>query len=176
MAGGEAIYDEVSGVMLDAKVVKVARETELEFIDKKPLHELMRTALAWEVAWKPPISTRWVDINKGNYDNPEYRSKWVARQVKVSETTEFFAATPPWEAVKMLLSMAASQVGYARTGGRKKAGGGRRKRGVQNSQHWVANCKGKDALKLDLLDISRAHFNAKPKGPTYVNLPSERER
>ena len=42
--------------------------------------------------------------------------------------------------------------------------------------HWVANRAGKGALKLDLLDISRAHFNAKPKEPTYVELPPERHQ
>ena len=38
----------------------------------------------------------------------------------------------------------------------------------------MSNRHSKGALKLDLLDISRAHFNARPKEPTYVELPPER--
>ena len=170
----DAVYDEITGMMLDDERVKAARNLELEFIDKKPLYEMRPTEEAVRVTGKPPISTRWVDINKGDVDNPDYRSRWVARQFKDNDTTEFFAATPPWEAIKMMISLAASQGRYAKEKER-KGEGGRAKRGVSNEKHWVSNRKGKSALKLDLLDISRAHFNAKPKDPTYVKLPPGRE-
>ena len=83
--------------------VKEAREEELEFVEGKPLYEKVRVQEAWAVTGRAPISTKWVDIDKGG----EYRSRWVARDFNNSRTDEYFAATPPWEFIKWLLSMAA---------------------------------------------------------------------
>ena len=49
-----------------------------------------------------PISTRWVDVNKGEDDNPNYRSRWVGRDFKGndSDRDDLFAATPLLEAKK----------------------------------------------------------------------------
>ena len=184
---GEA-RDDLTGATLDAKLVKAARDLELEFIEKKPLYEVVPVEMAWEATGAAPISTKWVDIDKGGPGAEEYRSRWVARQFKDSVTDEFFAATPPWEAIRLLISLAASQGGLksrSRNLERKmervvrsmcgKAGPeSRRPRGVRGIAHWVSNRQGKGVLKLDLLDISRAHFNAKPKTETFVELPPER--
>ncbi len=51
---------------------------------------------------------RWIDINKGDVDNPNYRSRLVAREIKRDSRTDLFAATPPLEAMKLVLSMLAS--------------------------------------------------------------------
>ena len=42
----------------------------------------------------PPIGCRWVDINKGDEDNPEYRSRLVAKEIKKDRNQDLFAATP----------------------------------------------------------------------------------
>ena len=49
-----------------------------------------------------PIGSRWVDVNKGDGDNPEYRSRLVAKDIThVGDGGEdLFAATPPLEAKK----------------------------------------------------------------------------
>jgi len=169
----KSIYDEVSGAKLDPERVAKAHEDELEFIDKKPLYEIRTTAEAWQVTGSAPISTRWINIDKGGPGEPEYRSRWVARQFRDSKTGEFFAATPPWETLKMVLSLAASQ---KKPKGRhqRRRQTGRWRRGVSILSHWLTNRKRSGNLKIDLLDISRAHFNAKPKEPTYVELPEER--
>ena len=46
------------------------------------------------------MPTRWVDINKGDDANPDYRSRWVAKETKFSKDEDFFAATPLQEAKK----------------------------------------------------------------------------
>ena len=35
-----------------------------------------------EKTGKRPIGVRWVDINKGDKENPEYRSRLVAKEIK----------------------------------------------------------------------------------------------
>ena len=54
------------------------------------------------------ITVRWIDINKGDALNPKYRSRLVAREIKNDLRTDMFAATPPLDAMKMLLSLLAS--------------------------------------------------------------------
>ena len=49
---------------------------------------------------KDPIGTRWIDVNKGDDDNPEYRSRLVAQEIKRDNREDLFAATPPLEAKK----------------------------------------------------------------------------
>ena len=58
---------------------------------------------------KGPIGTRWVDINKGDEDRTEYRSSLVAKELKTDKREDLFAATPPLEALKLLISMAMTE-------------------------------------------------------------------
>ena len=53
-----------------------------------------------ERAGTAPLKARWVDIDKGT----RYRSRWVAKQFKGSDSEEWFAATPPIEALRALIS------------------------------------------------------------------------
>ena len=57
------------------------------------------------------IGVRWIDINKGDTENPDYRSRLVAKDFKSGDRPDLFAATPPLEALKMLVSIAASNPG-----------------------------------------------------------------
>ena len=62
----------------------------------------------WSKTKRKPIGVRWVDVNKGTAENPNYRSRLVAKEVKTDDKLEYFSATPPLEALKLLLSIAAS--------------------------------------------------------------------
>ena len=97
----------------------------------------------------PPIGCRWVDINKGDEDNPEYRSRLVAKEIKKDRNQDLFAATPPLEAKKILLSMAMTEgIGF--------------RRGQENQ-----------GMLLDFIDVRRAYFYADSKRTVYVDLPPE---
>ncbi len=52
-----------------------------------------------------------VDTNKGDEEKPEYRCRLVAKEIKKDKREDFFAATPPLEAKKMLFSFWASVPG-----------------------------------------------------------------
>ncbi len=54
------------------------------------------------------MGVKWVDANKGDEENPEYRCRLVAKEIKKDNREGLFAATPPLEAKKMLFSLWAS--------------------------------------------------------------------
>merc|ERR1712163_70814 len=105
--------------------------------------------MGYDKTGKAPIGTRWVDVNKGDSVHPEYRSRLVAQEINTGKREDLFAATPPLEAKKILMSMAVTEnIGYKR---------GRREQG----------------MKLDFIDVRRAYFHAKARREVYVTLPPE---
>ena len=170
--------DDVSGQPLDREGVIEARKVELEFVDSRPVYREVPLDMCWSRTGKPPLGTKWVDVDKGGPGAHAYRSRWVAKQFRDDKCDDFFAATPPYETMKLLVSLAASQ-GLHRPGWRRKRdpmllGATACRRGLDRS--WVEEARYSEPLKLDLIDISRAHFNGEPLEETYVELPPERRR
>ncbi len=105
--------DDVSGQVLRDDLAHEARAKELKYFcdkgvwRKRPKHE------ARQKTGRGPISVRWVDVNKGDDLNPRYRSRLVARQLRAHDRSgaSFFAPTPPLEALRTVLSLAATRVG-----------------------------------------------------------------
>ena len=93
-----------------------------------------------------PITTRWIDTNKGDPTNPNFRSRLVVREIKARKRPEeripqnmLFSSTPPLEAIRLLCSL------------------------------WATE----RSLKIGLWDISRAHFYGVPKRRINIELPQE---
>ena len=101
----ESARDDVSGAELDPKRVYKARMEEVQFIRNMNLYDKVPIAECWSVTGKAPISTKWIDINKGDAKNPKYRSRNVAREIAKKKLDGLFAATPPLEVMKLLLSI-----------------------------------------------------------------------
>ena len=151
-----AYRDDISGQLLRDDLVREARAKELQYFAdkgvwvKRPKHE------ARQRTGKAAISVRWVDVNKGDDIHPKYRSRLVARQLKAHDRSgaSFFAPTPPLEALRTVLSLAATRIG-----------------------DWQPcyDPKSDRRTQVSLMDISRAYFNAKidPGVETYVQLPPE---
>ena len=57
------------------------------------------------------IDTRWIDTNKADELNPEYRSRLVGRELNDSKDDSLYASTPPLEALRVVLSWAATTRG-----------------------------------------------------------------
>ena len=100
-------WDDVSGQALDPKKVTEARREEVAYIHDSKLYTKVPRAKAKKLGAKV-ISVRWIDINKGDNDNENYRSRLVAREIKKDGRPDLFAPTPPLEALKVILSMLAS--------------------------------------------------------------------
>ena len=95
--GKARAWDDVSGGELDPVLTLEAREEEMEQFRKHEVYEKVREEVCWSVTGKGPIGTRWIDINKGDDANPEYRSRLVAQQIKHNPGEKnIFAATPLW--------------------------------------------------------------------------------
>ena len=92
---------------------------------------------------------RWVDINKGDDEKPEYRSRLVAKEINREKREDLFAATPPLEAKKALLSMATTEgIGWKK--GKKQKG-----------------------MKLDFIDVRKAYLHAEVQREVFIELPEE---
>ena len=137
-------FDDISGEMLDAELVKKARREEIQEFERIGVWQWTTVEECHRVTGKKPVGTRWVDVNKGDRANPEIRSRLVAQEFKVGSFADLFAGMPPLEAKKALFSLAASGL------------------------HASGN-----PLKLAFIDVKKAYLYAKVTRPTYVALPPE---
>lgn len=98
------VFDEYTGEELPPILVAAGKREELRFLATKNV---------WSVVPRPRleaakvIGTRWVCCNKGDSTNPEIRCRLVCQEVKKFGTDEYFAATPPIEAMRLIMSFAA---------------------------------------------------------------------
>jgi hypothetical protein len=137
-------YDNMTGQKLPEKLVQAARGEEIEFMDTWGVWIPTPISTCWEKTGKGPLGGRWVDVNKGDDESPEVRCRYVAKDLALTKTDEFFAAMPPLEALRMILSYVAS--------GRKHGRGGR---------------------KVLVIDARKAHIHAYPDRDIFVDLPPE---
>ena len=71
-------WDDLTGMKLDADKVIEARAKDVQYIKDKRVYSKITRKEAQAKGWKV-ISTRWVDINKGDDRNPVYRSRMVGK-------------------------------------------------------------------------------------------------
>ena len=148
--------DDLTNQVLRDDLVKEARRKELDYFCSKGVWLKRPKEDARAKTGRSPISVRWVDVNKGDDMNPRYRSRLVARQLKAHDRSgaSYFAPTPPLEALRTVLSMAATQIGS-----------------------WVPvlDPKSSKRMQISFVDIARAYFNARldTHEHTYVALPPE---
>ena len=100
-------WDDASGQELDPTMVAAARATELQYVQDKNVWTRMPRAEALRRGLKI-VGTKWIDINKGDSHSPVYRSRFVAKEYNTGPGEGLFAATPPLEAVRLLISDAAT--------------------------------------------------------------------
>ena len=103
------------------KDVKVGRAEEIGYMQKRNIWSVRDTEECWKVTGKGPLSVKWVDTDKGTEEDPLIRCRLVARDFKGKgerDREDLFAATPPLELKRVLISRAAT---------RRKAGGAARK-------------------------------------------------
>ena len=71
-------WDEVSNKLLDKEGVIAARLDEIQQIRHHNVYEKVPLSECHQNTGKSPIKVKWVDINKGDEINKEYRSRLVA--------------------------------------------------------------------------------------------------
>ena len=102
---------------------------------------------------KRPIPVKWVDVNKGDAQRPEVRSRLAVAETRHRTTlseednAQTFSATPPYEALRLLVSFVMSP-----------------------------RNKDKKSHLLMFIDITRAHTHCTMRRQVWVELPAEDPR
>ena len=140
-------WDDVRGGWLPLEEVKKARLEEMQYVKKAPLYRKVSRSVP-QSKGQPIIPVKWVDTNKGTAEQPEYRSRVVAMEIKrgnedKSVDHELFAEMPPIEALRMVIS------------------------------HAATLGKNGEARHLLVADVRRAYFCAKARRPIYIEIPME---
>ena len=137
-------WDDLIGEGLDAREVLKARGKEIGYVEDKKVWTKMPRKEAQRRGIKV-VDVRWIDINKGDLNNPIYRSRLVAKEFNDCKDLSIFAATPPLEAMRLLLSEAATER------------------------------PGKERMEIVVMisDVARAFFEADAKRELCVELPAE---
>ena len=150
----DGMVDDKTGEELDPRLVKIAEDEEMKYMDELGVGEEVEERECWETLGKAPVTTKFVRVNKGTADDPNVRARLVARDFKAKGDdgrVDLFAAMPPLEAKKMLFRMAAKDKLVWRAG------------------RWQRR-------KLLFIDVKKAHLNGRVPEDTfaYVRLPDGR--
>ncbi len=106
-AAGEPMweaYDDVTGGPLDPKDVLKARVLERQYMRTRGVYKVVARAEAMRIVGKV-INTMWIDSNKGDDENGEYRSLIVAKEIRGPGHVLIFAGTPQLESLRALIRM-----------------------------------------------------------------------
>ena len=97
--------EDIAGKEVRPEQVRIARQEEMAEFRKHNVYEKMPIQECLQRTGRKPIGVRWVDINKGDEVKPKYRSRLVAKELKLDKREDLFAATPPVEAKKLLFTL-----------------------------------------------------------------------
>ena len=95
-------WDNVTGLPLETWRVERAREDEIKFFQKQGVYDKVSRTVCYAKTGRSPVRVRWVDVNKGDEQNPDYRSRLVAMEFKTDSSAEWFSGTPPLEALRFV--------------------------------------------------------------------------
>ena len=114
--GSSYATDDVTGAWLDAKMVKQARQLEMDYLKRMGVYFKIPRKQMIQRGGKS-IQTRWIDGNNGDESPPDYRSRLVGKEYNDGVDPSLYAATPPLEALRFILSQAATgNKGLSRSG------------------------------------------------------------
>ena len=138
---GAEFYDDISGAPLDKEKAVQARKLEIDYFKTMQVYSKVKRE-----PWMKIISTKWLDVNKGDEAAPNYRARLVGREIKKDKREDLFAATPPLESLRMILSICAS------------------------NQY---NLDPEERYMVMSNDVKRAYFYAPATRPVYIIIPAE---
>ena len=96
--------DNISGGILPTDLIQQARKEEIDFMLDWVVCEEVSVDECWRAIGKRPLGSGWVDVNKGDTDTPNVRCRFVATKIAYCNDDDFFAAMPPLEALRTLIS------------------------------------------------------------------------
>ena len=105
--GSYMAWDDVSNVPLNPDLVKKARQVEMDFFKKMHVYDRVPRESQKKTGGKV-IEVRWVDVNKGDEEKTDYRSRLVGQEFATHRDDSLYASTPPLEALRLVMSYAAT--------------------------------------------------------------------
>ena len=112
MADYDRVYqDSVTGASLPSKICGEAMQLEIKYMKEMNVYTPCEHG-AMKEQGLTPMGTRWVFTNKGDTEHLFIRARLVAQETKrttnmdLTDTSMTFAATPPVEGFRFLLSRA----------------------------------------------------------------------
>ena len=84
-------------------LVRQARALEMTFFETMGVYTRVPREEAHRSGHGKIIRGRWLDINKGDSERPDYRSRCVGKGYNTGVDPALYAATPPLEALKLIL-------------------------------------------------------------------------
>ena len=133
--------DDVSNKPLSKKMAIDARTLEIEFFRRMKVYTKVPRHQA---NGHKVIRTKWLDIDKGDSGQPNYRSRLVGCELKLKDhRLDLFAATPPLESLRLMCSICASNQGRS------------------------------NPYRLMAIDVKRAYFYAPVRREIFIEVPLE---
>ena len=139
--------DSISGKELSPELIKNGRKEEMEEVRKHDLYTKVPINECWDETGCEPIGTKWAGVNKVDENKPEFRCRFVAQEINWNGISEWFAATPSLEALKLIISLSMC-TGFV---------------------------KGHGENKTEYIDVRRAYFHAPAVRTVYIKFPKEDE-
>lgn len=134
--------DKYTREQLDGPLIQEAMPDDMRYVCQHVWNIATEEAMQIDPN-KVVIGGRWVACDKGDVERPTMRARYVATETNHQDDTAYFAATPPLESIRVLLS--------------------------QFVQHAPRNTK----FTLSCLDITKACFHAVPTRSFYTRVPTE---
>ena len=101
--------DDITGKELPWRAVRKARELELKYLRDLGVYEKVDEKEAVAKYGITPVDTKWIDTDKAFEGEPmQIRSRMCAREFKSDDRPDLYAGTPPLEALKAIISIAAN--------------------------------------------------------------------
>ena len=133
--------DDMTGEELDENLVKKAMAEELTYFHKMKVYDVVDKKEQQRCGGKI-IGTKWVVVNKGDSSNPDIRARLVGKEFRTTSDDSLYAATPPLEALRVVISHAATE-----------------------------SKDGSQTRAVMINDVRRAYFYAKATRPIYIKIP-----
>ena len=124
--------------------VKDRQKEHTAFVGSE-MYEYATDADALTPMGRSMVGLKWIDTNTGSDEAPRYRSRLVCTEERLERVEPIFSATPPLEALRVLLCVAC-QEDFSRV---------------------------EDRFFISTADVSRAHFYADAVCDVYVRLANE---
>ena len=74
----------------------------MDYLHRQQVYRVVPISECYETTGKAPVKVRWIDTNKGDPTNPNFRSRLVAKDIKAAKKPEdqlpanlLFSSTPP---------------------------------------------------------------------------------